>query len=87
MTTLTPQWPVRADHRFLMKLVKLSLDGKVVPQPEEFERVSRVFSKAGGSWERVFNGSPEDVALLKTVLKTAYKHGYLTKAGDWDGNA
>lgn len=84
MATMTPKWPIRADHRFLMKLIKLTLDGKVVPLPDEFDRVSRVFSKAGGSWQRVFHGSPEDVDLLKTVLKTAYKYGYLTKTGDWD---
>lgn len=84
MPALTPQWPVRADHRFLLKMMKLVLDGKIVPRPDEFDRVSRVFSKAGGSWERVFHGSPDDVTLLKTVLKVAYKYGYLTKTKAWD---
>ena len=84
MPAITPKWPLRADHRFLLKLVKLSLDGKVLPRPEELDRVSRVFSKAGGSWERVFLGSPADVSLLKLVLKTAFKYGYMTKAENWD---
>ena len=84
MPAITPKWPIRADHRFLLKLVKLTLDGKVIPRPEELDRVSRVFSKAGGSWDKVFHGSPSDVELLELVLKTAFKHGYLTKAGDWD---
>lgn len=83
MPALTPKWPIRADHRFILELTKLSLDGKVIHRPEEFDRVARVFSKAGGSWERLFRGSPEDVTLLKTVLKVAYKYGYLTKTGKW----
>jgi hypothetical protein len=83
MSALTPEWPTRADHRFILKMVKLTLDGKIVLVPNEFSRVSRVFSKAGGSWERVFHGSPDDVTLLKTVLKVAYKHGYLTKQQKW----
>lgn len=83
MSAITPKWPTRADHRFILKMVKLSLDGKVIPRPDEFDRVARVFSKAGGSWERLFLGSPEDIGLLKTVLKVAFKHGYLTKTGKW----
>lgn len=83
MPTLTPKWPTRADHRFIFKMVKIVLDEKVLPLPDEFDRVSRVFSKAGGSWERLFLGSPEDVTLLKTVLKVAFKHGYLTRQGKW----
>lgn len=81
--SLTPQDPVRADHRFIMKLVGLTLDSKVHPSPSEFDLVSRVFSKAGGSWERVFKGSPEDIARLKQVLKLAFKHGFLTKKEPW----
>lgn len=84
MAAITPKWPTRADHRFILKMTKLSLDGKVIPMPEEFNRVSRVFSRAGGSWERLFHGSPEDVNLLKTVLKVAFKFGYLTKQENWD---
>ena len=84
MPALTPKWPIQADHRFILKLVKLSFDGKIVPKPDEFDRVSRVFSRAGGSWERLFHGSPTDVTLLKTVLKVAFKQGYLTKQDKWE---
>ncbi len=82
-TTITPSWPVQADHRFILKMVKLTLEGKVIPRPEEFNRVARVFLRAGGSWERLFRGSPDDVGLIKTVLKVAFKHGYLTKTPEW----
>jgi hypothetical protein len=83
MSALTPEWPTRADHRFILKMVKLTLDGKVLLIPGEVNRVARVFSRAGGSWERLFLGSPDDVTLLKMVLKVAYKHGYLTKQEKW----
>jgi len=83
MPSLTPQWPVRADHRFMLKLNAVALSGKAMPRPREFNRVSRVFSKAGGSWKRLFHGSAEDVNLLKTVMKVALKAGYLTKQEKW----
>jgi len=59
------------------------LGGKFHPRANEFDRVSRVFSKAGGSWKRIFHGSVEDINLLKTVLKVAAKNGYLTKKESW----
>jgi len=83
MPNPTPQWPTRADHRFLLKLTSLVLSGKVVPRPSEFDRVSRVFSQVGGSWERIYNGSADDINLLKKILKVAFKHGYLTKKEKW----
>jgi hypothetical protein len=83
MGVLDPRTPVRADHRFIKKMLKTVLDGKILEIPSEFSRVSRVFSKAGGSWEGVFRGSPRDVALLQKVLKVAYKKGHLTKQESW----
>ena len=83
MSTPDPQSPVRADHRFIKKLMSSVLSGKVSDRREEFEKVSQVFSKAGGSWTRLFNGSPQDFSLLKKVIKIAYKKGALTKAPNW----
>ncbi len=83
MPALTPKWPQRADHRFMLKLTSMVLAGKIMPRPGEFNQLGRVFSKAGGSWERVFNGSVEDIELLKLVMKVAYKHGHLTKKEKW----
>jgi hypothetical protein len=56
---------------------------EVAPRPEEFDLVSRVFQRAGGSWERVFHGSQRDVVLLKTTLKVAVKGGHFTKTPKW----
>lgn len=82
MAILDPRVPLRADHRFLKKLVDTGLDG-ADPTPAEFNRVSWVFSKLGGSWERIFRGSLPDVQLLKRVLKVALKHKFLSKKESW----
>jgi len=83
MPSLSSKWPTRADHRFILKMATIILGGKVTPRPGEFDRISRVFSKAGGSWTRLFKGSVEDIELLKTVMKVAFKYGYLTKSEKW----
>ena len=83
MDRVTPQKPVRADHRFLMKFVKTVLGDKVECRPSEFSRLARVFYSMGGSWERIFKGSPSDVSLLKKIIKGAHKSGFLTKREKW----
>lgn len=80
---ITPVSPLRADHRFLKKLVSSLLGGKVEEVPSEFDFVSKMFLKAEGSWERVFRGSPWDIQLLKEILKWALKKGKLTKKRVW----
>lgn len=82
-TGLSPVDPVQADHRFIMRMTTLTVKDGVLPIPSEFDRVSRVFSKAGGSWKRIFGGSIEDIELLKKVIKEAVKHGFLTKKEKW----
>jgi hypothetical protein len=85
MPSLKPQTPSRADHRFIHKVVSITLGDKVEYRPSEFDRVSRVFSEMGGSWERIFRGgSPDDVNLVKKVVKAAFKSGFLTKKESWD---
>jgi hypothetical protein len=56
---------------------------KLDPRPEEYERVSKIFQLMGGSWERVFKGSVDDVCLLKKTIKVAVKQGVFTKAAKW----
>lgn len=83
MASLTPHSPLRADTRYILKLIKVGFKSKADPRPSEVRRVSRVFSKAGGSWGRVFEGSIEDIALLKRIIKVAIKKGYMTKREKW----
>lgn len=76
--------PARADHRYIKKILQSIMGGKVEYIPGEFDRVSRVFSKVGGSWVRVFRGgSPQDIALLKRILRVAKEKGYITKKHNW----
>lgn len=75
---------LRAHHRMMREIIVTTLaSAKVSPRPEDYDLVSRVFAKAGGSWERVFRGSVRDVQLLKSVLRVAAKKGYLTKDPEW----
>ena len=78
--------PLRADHRFLKKVVNITLAGKVEHRPQEFTMISRSFMELGGSWERVFRGSPQDVMFLKKVVKRAFELGLLTKKETWKAN-
>lgn len=79
--------PLRADHRFIRQIMKLTIPGKVEHRPQEFAMISRFFRRYGGSWERVFKGSPRDIDLLKRVVKAALKRGLLTKKEKWEADA
>ena len=79
----SPKVPLRADHRFIKRLIKSTLEGKVEEIPGEYDRIAWVFGRAGGSWERLFLGSPFDIEKLKKVIKTAFDKGYLTKKHKW----
>lgn len=78
-----PLTPARADHRFIQRIIQSVLGGKVESVPSEYDLVGRVFQKAGGSWVRLFNGSPEDVDLLKRVIRGAQETGRLTPKYKW----
>lgn len=78
-----PLKPSRADYRILKKILESS-SIEVVHVPAEYDLVLAVFEKAGGNWERLFDGSANDLHLLKRVAKLAYKHEYLTHAPAWD---
>lgn len=73
--------PVRADHRYLYKM--LSNMGGVALIPEEFSLISRVFVKAGGSWRKLFLGSVDDTEILRKVIKAGIKKGHISKAEKW----
>lgn len=78
-----PKVPIRADQRFIQKLIKSTISEKVESIPEEYNRIAYVFNRSGGSWSRLFHGSPEDIGLLKKVIKVAFDKGYLSKRHKW----
>lgn len=77
--------PVKASHRFLLTVATSLIGGpkSYSPTPEELDRVSVVFLKAGGSWERLFTGAVDDVNLAKRVMRVAAKKGHLTEKPNW----
>jgi hypothetical protein len=80
----SPETPVQAHHRLLKSLMMLSPGGKDLdPRPEEMDLVARVFLKAGGSWAGVFQGSVEEMGLLRKTIKLASKRGVFTKKSQW----
>lgn len=80
---LDPLKPSRADYRLIRKILDSSFSGKVLHTERGYDLIVRVFQRAGGSWEKLFLGSSNDISLLKKILKVAFKKGYLPKAPDW----
>lgn len=78
MASITVTKPVRADHRLITRLLDMS-KGKYQQMATEYDRISSVFQKAGGSWEKLFKGSVDDLSLLKKAIKVAIAKGYVTK--------
>jgi len=77
---IMPKDPSRADHRFIQHQLKEFLAKKPVHHnPSEYDHVSRVFQRAGGSWERLFRGSVRDIVLLRRILKIGIKEGFLSR--------
>ena len=75
--------PSRADYRLVRRLLAMLYGDAVRATPAEYGRVVRVYERAGGSWERLYGGASDEVALLKRVLRAAYKLRLLTRAPEW----
>jgi len=80
MKKVNPTSPIRADHRFIKDILDKQ-EGDVQHIVGEYETIMRVFSRMGGSWTRLFKGSPDDIVLIKKICKKAVKGGYVTKGG------
>lgn len=78
-----PLKPSRSDYRLIHRILESTFSGSVIHTNEGYELVVAVFQRAGGSWEKLFLGSSDDMALLKTVLKVAVKNGHIPKASEW----
>lgn len=71
------QGPDRFDYRFIRTLLKSR--GCNDPTEDDLDLISRIFTKAGGSWESVVSGDPDTIVFLKTLVKTAIKKGLIDK--------
>lgn len=83
LAKLDPLKPSRADQRLIRKIMDTMFSGKVLHTEASYELIARVFQRAGGSWEKLFGGSVDDMVLLKRVLKVAFKKGHIPKASQW----
>ncbi len=81
--TMSPSQPFRADHRIIRGILDSMFSGEVYHFPEEYDRVSAVFQKLGGSWISILSGNVEHVCKLKNVVSYAVKEGYITKKPSW----
>ncbi len=61
--------PDRADHRFISFVNRFFCGSRLKLTPELYEDILQEFKKEGGSWYRLFRGSPEDVVLIKKLVK------------------
>jgi len=73
--------PSRFDHRFIRKLADIN-DYSGPISVSEYDLLSKVFRRLGGSWIGVAKGSPEDVHKIKTIVKYALKHGQIKKKNE-----
>lgn len=80
---LDPLKPSRADYRLIHRILESTFSGKVIHTNEGYEIVVAVYQRAGGSWEKLFMGSSNDLSLLKTVLKVAVKKEFIPRAPEW----
>ena len=71
------QEPLKASHRFMMKVLQSSA-APVKYDPAAFDKVVGAFNKAGHSWVALFQGSSEEVDFLKRLLVVAVKKKVLT---------
>ncbi len=80
----TPTKPGKAYARLILDLVQSGRGkSKLDPRPEEIDVVARVFTRAGGSWERLFRGSIDDMTLLKKTVRVAVERGMFTSSSQW----
>lgn len=75
--------PSRADYRLVRRLVSMLYGDAVRGTPDEYDRIVRVYARAGGCWQRLYGGSSAEFALLKRVIRTAYRLRLLTLAPQW----
>lgn len=69
----------KAYQGFIRQIIKVSFSKKIRNHPENIEKIAEIFDKAGGSWEKIFLGSPEEISFLKKVIKKATDKNLLEK--------
>lgn len=81
----TPKSPLSANDRVIRKLIDSICSKKAEHRKDEYAFIKRVFKRAGGSWRELFLGSPDQINLLKKIIKLAFKRKYITRKDSWAG--
>ena len=82
--------PDRADYRLIRRFMlhfsksKTTKKNKVAPTDEDIEKVIKAYAHFGGSWERLFKGSINDMVLLKKIVKAGVKNNLFNLAPSWE---
>lgn len=67
----------RADWRMIETILRIHFKKKVSKDPKVLGKITKVFEKAGGSWENLFGGGTEDFDLLKKIIRICIKRKLL----------
>lgn len=75
---------LQADHILIKRLMKIQAKKgkKVDPKKKDFDKVSKTFSRLGGSWEKIFKGDTQQMTLLKKIIKVGIEKELFTKKED-----
>lgn len=65
--------PLKFSYRIMCEILETAFEEKVFLSPEQADTISKVFKASGGSWERVVQGSVQDITLLKKCMKVFFK--------------
>ncbi len=68
-----PRERKRADYRIIARILQLSF-GVSDPEDSLLEKISKIYTRKGGSWVLFFEGNPKHCKLLKVVVKAIVKH-------------
>lgn len=50
------------------------------PKDEDKDLLVSVFEKSGGSWEKLFLGSSDEIARMKKIITVAIKKGFVNRS-------
>jgi len=70
---MTPRTHKRADFRVIARILVLS-HGIASPSDLLLSKITDIYKGNGGKWSSFFKGEPDQVKLLKTVIKKVVKN-------------
>ncbi len=69
MADESPPKPLIFAHKVIQQLVSHSMGEEAVLSRDDFATIRVAFRSSGGSWELIWQGSPDQMNLLKRVIQ------------------